>query len=55
MKNPKIDLEFQNQLIIKILDHFLTCPNISVNNNRDELILRENSAKLLAKLVIRYL
>jgi hypothetical protein len=50
--NPKIDLEYQNHIIIKILDSFLTCPNISLNNNRDELLLRENAAKLLARLVV---
>ena len=51
-RNPKINLEYQNHIIIKILDSFITCPNISMNVNRDEQLLRENAAKLLAKLVV---
>lgn len=54
-RNPKVNQEYQNHLIIKILDSFLTCPNISQNNNRDELLLRENTAKLLAKILSRYI
>merc|ERR1712054_223131 len=47
-----IDLEYHHHIIIKVLDHFLTSSKLSINKNRDEILLRENSAKLLAKLAI---
>jgi len=51
-KNPKVNLEYHKHVIIKILDSFLCSPQISLNKNSDELILRENAAKMLSKLVI---
>lgn len=51
-KNVKVNLEFHKHIIIKVLDHFLTSPKISLNMNKNELILRDNAAKLLAKMIL---
>jgi TAF6 C-terminal HEAT repeat domain len=51
-KNVKVNLEFHKHILIKILDHFLTSPKISLNVNKNELILRENAAKLLSKIIL---
>lgn len=61
-KNPKVNLEYQvkdfnlnlkqKHLLIKILDNFLTSPKISLTENRDEIFLRENAAKMLSKIIM---
>ena len=52
LKNPRVNLEYHKHIIIKVLDYFLTSSQISVNMNKDELVLRENAAKVLSKLVL---
>lgn len=52
LKNPRVNLEYHKHVIIKVLDYFLTNPQISINKSRDELILRDNAAKVLSKLVL---
>lgn len=52
--NPSVHLESQMHILIKILEGFLTNPiqKISINTSRDEILFRENAAKVLAKLVL---
>ena len=52
LRNSKVNLEFHKHIIITILDHLLTSPRISLNSSLSELLLRENAAKLLAKIVL---
>lgn len=44
----------QKHIIIKILITFVTSNTVSLSTNSDELILRQNAAKMLAKIVARY-
>ena len=52
LRNSTVNLEFHKHIIITILDHLLTSPKISLNQSSNELLLRENAAKLLAKIVL---
>lgn len=44
----------QKHIIIKILVTFITSNKLSLNLNSDDLILRQNAARMLAKIVARY-
>ena len=43
----------QKHIIIKILVTFITSNKLSLNINSDDLILRQNAARMLAKIVAR--
>lgn len=43
----------QKHIVIKILVTFVTSNTVSLSINSDELILRQNAAKMLAKIVAR--
>lgn len=42
----------QKHIIIKILVHFVTSNKVSLTKNSEELLLRDNAARLLAKIVL---
>lgn len=42
----------QKHIIIKILVHFVTSSKLSLTKNSEELLLRDNAARLLAKIVL---
>lgn len=50
-ENKYVNLEYHKHIVLKILVYFLTSTNLAEEDSpKDELVLRENSAKLLARL-----
>ena len=43
----------KKHIIIKILVTFITSNTISLSTNSDEIILRHNAARMLAKIIAR--
>ena len=51
LSNPSVRLDYHKHLVIKILVTFITSSKLSLNMNSDATILRQNAARLLAKVI----